>query len=957
MSGAGSSEVVAWERQAFERLLGCAVPGLREAAVRALAAEAAKRADAARGRDADAGLDWARAAESLLAREIADPGDPDRTRAKRRIAAHLHAQARHAEALVLLDELRGALEASDRQGRAELEGARTGVLARLGRTQEAERAARRSRADWLALGRRDAAAQVDVNLGNVLHRRERHREALACYRRALKGLGDLPAGMARAVAWLGIGNTSSFLGREAEALTAYETSETLFADAGREHHRLVAAYNRHYLELLVGRPQAALNGLGRVRAGFVAAGDEAAATNCDLDVAEVLLHLRTWPEAEDRARRAVESATSLDLGTERARASVHLARALVGQGGADRAREAEDLLTQAEAIFELERNAAGGAHALVLRADLLLERGRHAEALPLARRAAGLLKSAGIATREAAALVAESRALLGDSPTPGARKTARGRLERAAGLGRKGKWTTVEARALLARLAFESGDLGGARREAGAAARLAGELGDELENDRLRSSLLGDLHGVFRQGVRYWLAGPRPNLKRAFDLAERSRCFSLAEGRRLAPRERRRALAAFGAEARAGTRGVAAPAVIDRSGAAAQTRERSLPSLELKLAQEALKPGELLLSFQTWPGSERRSGAPDAIVLAISHDSRRAVELPAGDLEEAVARLGSAAERRAFLAASEAPAPARDAARRVLQSHAADLGARLLAPVAADLESAGRVLIVPEGPLLGLPFGLLPLPGGEEPLGLAREVVHLPAASWLARRSLRRAKTSPVVAAGCADESAPLIDRELKSLASAARRWGSEVRTLRGVRATFNAFAEAVPEGRVVHFAGHGAFRWDAAEQSALRFADGWVSLAEIEALNFRSEVSILSACRGGAVRAGGGQFAGLTRALLRAGSKSVIASPWTVGDAEAAGLFRVVHGALAQGASPAAALRQGAARAADPTDALSFILMGAPWCGSSPVPGRLTDPPPRAHIRSDPSPTLRRSR
>jgi len=957
VSGAGSSEVAAWERQAFERLVGCAEPGLRQAAVRALAGEAAKRADAARGRDASAGLDWARAAEGLLAREIRDAGDPDRARAKRRVAAHLHAQSRHAEALVLLDELRRALPASDRQGRAELEGARTGVLARLGRTAEAESAAKRARADWLALGRRDAAAQVDVNLGNVLHRRERHREALACYRRALKGLGDLPAGMARAVAWLGIGNTLSFLGREADALEAYEKSESLFAGAGREQHRLVAAYNRHYLELLVGRPQAALDGLRLVRAGFVEAGDEAAAINCDLDVAEVHLHLRTWPEAEARARRAVEGAKALGLGTERARALVHLARALVGQGGAERAGEAEDSLTRAEAIFELERNAAGGAHALVLRADLLLERGRHAEALPLARRAAALLKSEGIAPREAAALVAESRALLGDSPTAGARRTARGRLERAASLGRKGKWTTVEARALLARLSFEAGQLGAARREAGAAARLAGELGDELENDRLRSSLLGDLHGVFRQGVRYWLAGPRPNLKRAFDLAERSRCFSLAEGRRMAPVERRRALAAFGAEATAGTRGVEAPAVIDRSGAAEAGRERSLPSLELKLVQEALQPGELLLSFQTWPGPERRSGAPDAVVLAITRHGQRAVELAAGDLDEAVARLGSAAERRAFLAASEAPAPARDAARRLLESHAADLATRLLQPLAVDLEAAGRVLIVPEGPLLGLPFGLLPLPGSGEPLGLAREVVHLPAASWLARRSLRRAKQTPVVAAGCADETAPLIDAELKSLAAAARRGGSEVRTLRGAKATFAAFAEAVPDGRVVHFAGHGAFRWDAAEQSALRFADGWVSLAEIEALSFRSELSILSACRGGAVRAGGGQFAGLTRALLRAGSKAVLASPWTVGDAEAASLFRVIHGALAQGASPAAALRLGAARAEDPTDALSFILMGAPWCSSPPNSGRLTDPPSRTHIRPKPGSTIRSSR
>ena len=86
----------------------------------------------------------------------------------------------------------------------------------------------------------------------------------------------------------------------------------------------------------------------------------------------------------------------------------------------------------------------------------------------------------------------------------------------------------------------------------------------------------------------------------------------------------------------------------------------------------------------------------------------------------------------------------------------------------------------------------------EAPLGIARELVHLPAASWLARRRPKRRKHSPVLAAGCADEAAPLIERELRSLATAARKAGATVRTLAGDTATFAAFAEAVPDARVV---------------------------------------------------------------------------------------------------------------------------------------------------------------
>ena len=105
--------------------MGVAIPHIKLPGLERVACSLAVHAE---------GLEWARAAEALLARELKDPGDPDRSRAKRRVAAHLHAMARHAEALELLDELAAELHADDRQGRAELQGARTGVLARLGRT-------------------------------------------------------------------------------------------------------------------------------------------------------------------------------------------------------------------------------------------------------------------------------------------------------------------------------------------------------------------------------------------------------------------------------------------------------------------------------------------------------------------------------------------------------------------------------------------------------------------------------------------------------------------------------------------------------------------------------------------------------------------------------------------------------------------------------------------------------
>ena len=76
------------------------------------------------------------------------------------------------------------------------------------------------------------------------------------------------------------------------------------------------------------------------------------------------------------------------------------------------------------------------------------------------------------------------------------------------------------------------------------------------------------------------------------------------------------------------------------------------------------------------------------MVLVITRDSHRAVELPAGDLEEAVSRLGSAAERRAFLNVSDAPAAAK--AHITPTSGGATREGRVIR-LLGDLEARGRM--------------------------------------------------------------------------------------------------------------------------------------------------------------------------------------------------------------------------------------------------------------------------
>ena len=151
-----------------------------------------------------------------------------------------------------------------------------------------------------------------------------------------------------------------------------------------------------------------------------------------------------------------------------------------------------------------------------------------------------------------------------------------------------------------------------------------------------------------------------------------------------------------------------------------------------------------------------------------------------------------------------------------------------------------------------------------------------------------------------------------------------------GDAATSSAYAKQAPRAAVLHLAGHGSFRADNPEGSALRLADRWVSLGELAASSLRSEVVVLSACRGGSVHPLGSQHLGMARAFLRAGSRSVIASSMSLPDDLALALFRAFHAELAAGRSVARALRIAQAGLQDGVhglSALSFGVFGSPWC------------------------------
>jgi CHAT domain-containing protein len=132
--------------------------------------------------------------------------------------------------------------------------------------------------------------------------------------------------------------------------------------------------------------------------------------------------------------------------------------------------------------------------------------------------------------------------------------------------------------------------------------------------------------------------------------------------------------------------------------------------------------------------------------------------------------------------------------------------------------------------------------------------------------------------------------------------------------------AEAKDDLDMLHFACHGTFHSDQALRSGIQLAaeeqaqvetiegdtDRWTLTAEeIFRLEMRADLVTLSACQSGVnERRPGDELIGLTRALLYAGTPSVVVTLWLVDDLATSILMRTFYQALREGSGKAEALQ-----------------------------------------------------
>ncbi|GAB3251650.1 CHAT domain-containing protein [Nocardioides dilutus] len=258
---------------------------------------------------------------------------------------------------------------------------------------------------------------------------------------------------------------------------------------------------------------------------------------------------------------------------------------------------------------------------------------------------------------------------------------------------------------------------------------------------------------------------------------------------------------------------------------------------------------------------------------------------------------------RRYVAGTTADALAlADSARFILRRSArgrpyapGDLGDRLEQVLFGDAAPPlpdGPVVVVPTARLHGVPWAMLPALAGR-PFGVVPS-----AAQWLRARAARPRRGSGVTllagpGLGTGGAEVPVLARRLP-----------DALHLSGTDATVEAALAALDGARLAHVAAHGRFRADSPLFSALEMADGPLTVHDLERLKVAPHRMVLSACESGVLApVGADELLGLASALFALGTAGLVCSVAEVNDAVTAELMVDLHAHLDRGDDPATAL------------------------------------------------------
>lgn len=832
-----------------------------------------------------------------LLRSIADGlGDPvARARARRARAQALSYAGRfedalpeYGEAAALADEVGAGLEAA----RARMSSLH--ALASLGRYDEALRAGEAARTAFLAGGERRLAAHADVNLGATFQMNDDPERALFHFDRARPLVAHDEVTLAKLDS--NRGHALLHLDRFAEARDALGSALPVFEREGLSWAAAIVEGNLAELAAREGRVHAALFHYERARRNLERDDSPADAARLQAEQAEVLSLLGANTDAIDAYAAALAVLDEQGLAFEAARARAGLGRALVRLG---RFSDAEPVLERASRALGELGHATAGRRLDLIRADALAALGQPQRAAELVARACRELHDR---PGDAAVAALASGRLAARTGRPDA---ARDALDRACEAARRLDLAPLLSDALheRGRLNAASGRIDSAILDLQAAVAQVERVRGTLQAEQFRTVFHGDRLGVYEDLVGALLtAGGSRNVAEAFATAELGKNRALLDrmtgsveldssagaGSDAGETALRAQLAARRAElnrlysrladqslgrtdrlpeawgdtlhrVEADLRGLEARLAATRGAPSLFSRTASLEE-----TQAALGPDDALVQYFTIRG--------ELLAFVVRRDRLSVVRglCDAVELDEAV--------RRARFQIVRGLRPGVDLERVVADARRAlhEVWRRAFSVVHPRLSDARRIFVAPHGALHSVPFAALF--DGQRHVIEEHEIVHVPSASVLAHLASSRPRTcgGAALVVGVADELAPTIEDEAAAVAASL----PNSRFLRGAAATVPTFCEAAERADLIHVACHGFFSDQRPLASGLRLADRWLTLRDVYQLRLEARLVTLSGCDTGRGSVGAGdELIGLARAVLAAGSRSLLVSLWRVDD------------------------------------------------------------------------------
>ena len=553
----------------------------------------------------------------------------------------------------------------------------------------------------------------------------------------------------------------------------------------------------------------------------------------------------------------------------------------------------------------------------------------------------------------------------------------------------------------LARAERARGDLHAALARIEAALLLIEVYRDRMMRLDLKASFAGSVHKYYEFciDVLMTLHQQEPGAgydKRAFETSERARARSLLdvlatagksahqEGKADLRKEQIRLQSELAVVARQHTSETHAPFTPDKIDALIASYRKveaellagdgqfspAIPSSASDIQETLHDDDTLLLEYSL--------GATRSFVWAVSRQSVASYILPDRNSIEQAARTLHSQISRLDAGRAETAGLRHDADVDVLANI-------LLRPVRKELASVSKVIVLADGALHYVPFGMLSIPESAAtepkrvPLISAHEVTYTPSGSALLRlrqahpiselspqqiaifadpvfrpddprvarsRQLQQVSAVPSLPAGIGRTRSQLISRLPFSRREADEILGMFPPDVSMRAVGFNASRRAVLDRdlqpySILHFATHGVIESTHPELSGIVLSmvdeqghpqDGFLTMADINGLRLSATLVVLSACEtalGKEVRGEG--LIGLTQAFMHAGAANVLASLWKVDDVATAELMKRFYNLLVTvRLRPADALRmaqlemQQTRRWAAPYYWAGFVLQGS---------------------------------